>query len=189
MTSRDHELRSAGGPAPLKAPVRQGDFSPRARRESCSVLEASNENCSGGGGYTELHRKTEGRLVTGPRLLIRKSLVRAQPGEQITPTTSVVHLRHSPPLSWWQQPRGSAARERSVSLSTRRARARMSLTSCGSTMRAPSGSREPEHLQRRRRRGFTSGRRAAPHGRRDRTDQDQETDPGDEVRWPIHSIV
>jgi hypothetical protein len=36
---------------------------------------------AGTGGCTELRRKTEGRFVTGPRLLIRKSLVRDQPGE------------------------------------------------------------------------------------------------------------
>src|SRR5207244_5149477 len=42
-------------------------------------------------GYAQVREKKGGPVFTDPRLLIRKSLVRAQPGEPTTPVSSEAH--------------------------------------------------------------------------------------------------
>src|SRR2546425_4937753 len=61
----------------------------RVCRESTSMPRAISERSAvGSSGFTQACEKKEGRLFTGPRLLLRKSLVRAQPGE---PTSSHIY--------------------------------------------------------------------------------------------------
>src|SRR4029453_19478499 len=75
------------------------------RAESpATSLRLATRTRAGTGGYTELRRKAEGRLVTGPRLLIRKSLVRDQPGEPTTSASSATRPRSRRALAltlWW----------------------------------------------------------------------------------------
>ena len=56
--------------------------------------------------YADLSRKTEGRLITGARLLIRGSSVRSRDGSPSTPRTSETLHRQERVLalkSWWTQ--------------------------------------------------------------------------------------
>ena len=92
-------------PDPTRARTTSSKFWMRRRRSSTtssssaiwvgerdeSPFESSNFSTSEPGesnSYKEVLENAEGRLIISPRLLIRKSLVRAQPGEPITPTIS-----------------------------------------------------------------------------------------------------
>jgi hypothetical protein len=50
----------------------------------------------------ELSEKIEGRLITAPRLLIRVSLVRVQPGEPITSGTCADPTTRRGSTFWFQ---------------------------------------------------------------------------------------
>jgi hypothetical protein len=64
------------------ASVRHADFSPRARRESCSLPTASNENSNSGARLCGTTQKELGPARRRPSSVYQEVVVRAQPGSQ-----------------------------------------------------------------------------------------------------------